>query len=390
MNKYIIFGCISIFSLFNVQCSFLDEKPIDRLVVDNFYTSQKDAQAAVDATYQQLNSIYSRCMYMLCDLTCDGMKNGLGMPNAFLQNLEFLRHTPENTFIRDMWQNNYSGIMKANAAINNIPSVTMNPDLQKRFIAEAKFLRALYYFNLVRFFGDVPLVTQLETIDDAMGPRVAKEQIYEQILSDLTDAESALPYPSEYGTTDIGRATKGAAKILAGKVYLTKGDYSKAKEKLAEVVEQEGAYGYGLHVEYGDNWNLDTEAGKEAVFYIEYKADPLPHNDEMSLTGPKYSLPEPIGVSGSNEADIPTMELNNTFKENDKRKAVNLRTHYTNPVNGKELISSIPLFGKYWQDGLTAIKFCEINMHIIRYSDALLMYAEALNEIGESEKLIKF
>ena len=94
---------------------------------------------------------------MLCDLTCDGMKNGLGMPNAFLQNLEFLRHTPENTFIRDMWKNNYMGVMKANAAINNIPSITMNPDLQKRFIAEAKFLRALYYFNLVRFFGDVPL-----------------------------------------------------------------------------------------------------------------------------------------------------------------------------------------------------------------------------------------
>ena len=58
-------------------------------------------------------------------------------------------------------------------------------------------------------------------------------------------------------------------------------------------------------MEYGDNWNLDTEAGKEAVFYIEYKADPLPHNDEMSLTGPKYSLPEPIGVSGSNEGIFP-------------------------------------------------------------------------------------
>lgn len=161
MKKVIMFSCIFMFSLFNIQCSFLDEKPIDRLVVDNFYSNQKDAQAAVDATYQQLHSIYNRHMYMLCDLTCDGMKNGLGMPNAFLQNLEFLRHTPENTFIRDMWQNNYMGIMKANAAVNNIPSVTMNPDLQKRFIAEAKFLRALYYFNLVRFFGDVPLVTQL-------------------------------------------------------------------------------------------------------------------------------------------------------------------------------------------------------------------------------------
>lgn len=386
MKKNIILGCISIFALLNTHCSFLDEKPIDRLVVNNFYTSQKDAQAAVDAAYQQLNSIYNRCMYMLCDLTTDGMKNGLGMPNSFLQNLEFLRHTPENTFIRDMWQNNYAGIMKANAAINNIPSITMNPDIQKRLIGEAHFLRALYYFNLVRFFGDVPLITQLETIDDAMGPRVAKEQIYEQIISDLTEAENILPHSSEYGTADIGRATKGAAKILAGKVYLTKGDFSKAKDKLAEVVEQEGTYGYGLHANYGDNWNLDTEAGKEAVFYMEYKSDPFPNNGEMSMIGPKYSLPESVGVSGSNEADIPTMELNNAFKENDTRKAVNMRTHYTNPLNGKELTSSIPLFGKYWQEGITAIKFCEINMHIIRYSDALLMYAEALNEVGESVK----
>lgn len=104
------------------------------------------------------------------------------------------------------------------------------------------------------------------------------------------------------------------------------------------------------------------------------------------MIGPKYSIPEPVGVNGSNEADIPTIELNDKYNENDKRKAVNLRTHYTNPQNGKELISSIPLFGKYWQEGITAIKFCEINMHIIRYSDALLMYAEALNEIGESAK----
>ena len=88
---------------------------------------------------------------MLCDLTCDGMKNGLGMPNAFLQNLEFLRHTPENTFIRDMWQNNYSGIMKANAAINNIPSVTMNPDLQKRFIA-SKILTCSLLFQFSPLF----------------------------------------------------------------------------------------------------------------------------------------------------------------------------------------------------------------------------------------------
>jgi tetratricopeptide (TPR) repeat protein len=285
-----------------------------------------------------------------------------------------------------MWQCNYEGIMKANAAINNIPSIKMNGTTQKRLIAEAEFLRALYYFNLVRFFGDVPLVTKLESINDALGPRIPKDQIYAQIISDLTDAENVLPYPSEYNTTELGRATKGAAKILLGKVYLTMGDFSKAKDKLSEVVENESAYGYGLHSNYSDNWNLETETGKESVLYIEYKPDPLPHNDEMSMNGPKYSINGSVGVNGSNEADIPTMELNNSYKENDSRKVGNLRTHYTNPTTGKELISIIPLFGKYWQDGITAIKFCEINMHIIRYADALLMYAEALNEVGESSK----
>ena len=174
-------------------CSFLDENPIDRLVTDNFYTNEKDAKAAVDAVYQQLNSLHNRNMYLLCDLPTDVMKNGLGMPNANLQDLEFLRHTSENTFIRDMWNNLYSGIMRANAAINNIPPIVMNEDLKNRLIGEAKFLRALYYFDAVRFWGDVPLVLNLETIDDAMGPRISKEEVYEQIILDLSDAAKVLP-----------------------------------------------------------------------------------------------------------------------------------------------------------------------------------------------------
>ena len=90
-------------------CSFLDENPIDRLVTDNFYTNEKDAKAAVDAVYQQLNSLHNRNMYLLCDLPTDVMKNGLGMPNANLQDLEFLRHTSENTFIRDMYHEGKCG-----------------------------------------------------------------------------------------------------------------------------------------------------------------------------------------------------------------------------------------------------------------------------------------
>jgi len=268
-----------------------------------------------------------------------------------------------------MWDNNYAGIMKANAAINNIPSITMNADMQQRLICEAKFLRALYYFNLVRFFGDVPLIVRLESINDAMIPRTPIDQVYAQIIEDLQDAKKALPLRSAYKQTEEGRATKGAAKILLGKVYLTQGNFAAAKDKLAEVVTNEADYGYGLHADYAANWDTETETGIEAVFYIEYKKPPMRHNGEMALAGPKYSIPGgDIGVSGgSNETDIPTQELYDSFNEKDKRRYVNVRYDFYSFVENDYVLSSIPLFGKYWVDKLSATNQCDVNMHIIRY-----------------------
>lgn len=366
--------------------SFLDENPNDRLVTKNFYKSSGDAQASVDAVYNVLYSIYHRNIFLLCDLPTDGMKNGLGMPNPYLQDLEFLRHNSENTFIRDMWKDNYDGIMRANEAINNIPLINMEQEIKDRLIGEAKFLRALYYFNLVRFWGDVPLILKLDNIEDAKGKRVPKDEIYNQIISDLKDAVSVLPL--RYDTANEGRATQGAAKILLGKVYLTNGEYEQANQVLRNIIEHENEYGYGLQEDYAANWNPATEAGKEAVFYIEFKPQPLEHNSEMGMIAPKYSIPEYVGVAGSNEADIPTIELYNAYGKGDKRRGVNFRTEYTNPVNGHKITSSIPLFSKYYQKGILSDTQCEINIHIIRYSDALLSYAEALNEVGKTTQAI--
>ena len=370
------------------SCSFLDENPVDRLVVDNFYTSEKDAQAAVDATYQQLNSLYNRLMYMMAELPTDMMKNGLGMPNANLQDLEFLRFNSQNTFVKDMWKNCYAGISRANTAIAKIPEIKMNESKKNRLIAEARTLRALYYFNLVRFFGDVPLILDLKTVEDSKGPRDSKELIYDQIIEDLTFAEEHLPLRSEYSASDEGRINKGAAKILFGKVYLTKGDFQKAKDKLAEVVEHESEYGFGLHKDYHANWLRDTEAGIEAVLYIEYKEPPFQHNGEMALAGPKYSIPGSLGISALNEADIPTQELYDQFDNRDLRKKTNFKTEFAHLKTGEILKSSIPLSGKFWVEGLETGDRCDVNMHIIRYADAILMYAEALNEVGESTKAL--
>ena len=125
--------------------SFLEENPTDRYVTDNFYSGKNDAEAAVAAIYQNLYGIYTRYIFLLNALPTDDEKNGLGMPNQYLQNLEFLRFTSENQFTRQMWQRNYDGISRANTAIIHIPEINMDETLRNRLVGEAKFLRAVLF-----------------------------------------------------------------------------------------------------------------------------------------------------------------------------------------------------------------------------------------------------
>lgn len=389
MKKTIIIfiTLIAVNGIFYSCSEFLEENPTDRFVEGNFYSDQYDAKAAVAAVYQALYNIYSRHMFLLNELPADDEKNGLGMPNQYLQNLEFLRHTSENQFVREMWQRNYVGVARANTAINNIPGITMEESLKNRLIGEASFLRALFYFNLVRFWGDVPLVTVLESVEDALGPRTPKEQVYQQIITDLTFAENNLPV--SYPTSETGRVTKGAAKILLGKVYLTMQEFQNSVSKLQEVVENEGTYGYGLHENFGDNWEKETENSIEMVLSIEYMDPPGTGNGAMVLQGPKYSLPGGFGVLGlsnANEADIPTMDLYSWFLDEDERKDETLKTDFISLKDGSVHVSSIPIFVKYWEENEPVANQSDANIHIIRYSDALLMYAEALNETGQTVK----
>jgi starch-binding outer membrane protein, SusD/RagB family len=386
--KKIIYIIIVLFTFSGIQysCSdFLEEMPTDRYVVDNFYSGQSDAEAAVAAIYQQLYSIYGRLMFLVSDLPSDDHKNGLGMPNQFLQNLEFLRHTTENTFVRQMWQNNYSGISRANTAIANIPRITMDENSKTWLIAEARFMRGLFYFNLVRFFGDVPLIMNLETIDDAYTPRTPKAEVYQQIIDDLTFAGNNLPV--SWPSSGTGRVTEGAAKILLGKVYLTMHDFPSSVSILGDVISNESTYGYGLQEDFKANWNPETKYGNEHVFSVVYTGPPGAGNGAMQLQGPKYSIPnsfEPLGLANSNEADIPTMDLYTQFSDEDQRKDGTFRTEFISLIDGSVHVSSIPIFVKYWQENLRIPTQAAVDIFVLRYSDALLMYAEALNETGQT------
>ncbi|WP_057936586.1 RagB/SusD family nutrient uptake outer membrane protein [Algoriphagus resistens] len=383
--KYILPVAV-ILSLTSCMDEFLKESPDDRFVITNFYSSQSDAEAAVAAVYEKLYALYERNMFILNELPADTEKNGLGMPNQYLQNLEFLRHTSENQFTREMWLQCYSGIARANTAIINIPGIEMDEQVRARLVGEAKFLRALYYFNLVRFYGDVPMILKLESVEDALGPRTPVAEVYQQIIKDLTDAEGSLP--ATYNENNTGRASKGAAKILLGKVYLTMHEYAKSVEKLAEVINNEGEYGYGLHENFSDNWNPATENGKEMVFSIEFMDPPGNGNGAMVLQGPKYSLPGGFAVLGlvnSNEADIPTRDLYDRYTDDDERKDGTFRTDFVSLIDGSVHTSTIPIYTKYWEENESNPNNSDANMHVIRYADAILMYAEALNEVGQAE-----
>jgi tetratricopeptide (TPR) repeat protein len=374
--------------LFQSCSTFLEENPVDRFTTLNFYSDQNDAEAAVTAIYERLYAIYTRNMYLMSDLPADDLKNGIAMGNSSLQDLEYLRQTSQNQFCETMWQLNYDGIARANTAIQQIPGINMDEILRNRLIGEARFLRALYYFNLVRFFGDIPLILKIESLADALVPRTPKDQVYQQIIEDLTFAENNLP--ATYPTSETGRATKGAAKILLGKVYLTNRDYQKSASKLQEVIENESAYGYGLHDNFGSNWEDATENGKEMVLSIEFMDPPGRSNSAaMVQQGPRYALKggfAVLGLSKCNEADIPTIDLYKQYLNEDERKAETLRTEFISLKDGSVHIAAYPIFVKYWEENEPNTETVGTNFFIIRYADAILMYAEALNEIGQTTK----
>ena len=352
--------------------SLLTENPEHILVTENFYATEGDALAAVTAVYNQLY-MYERVMQLVVDLPTDDYKNGQGMNNPFLQDLEFGRLAPENQFVATAWEAHYDGVNRANAAITRLPDVRMDEALKAQLLGEAKFLRGLFYFNLVRLFGDVPLVLQdTRNLGDLNVGRESAEAVYQQVVTDLSEAAAALPDQAR----QTGRASAGAARALLAKVHLTRGEWPQAVGLLTDLVDNRGAYGYDLLDSYRDNWLQGSEDGPESVFSVQFMQAPGNGNVLMRSSAPRNRVPGIVGW----EADIPTQDLYDAFPEGDERRAATLYTSYEQ--DGQVYDFGMPLFYKYFDPTtVNATDQSNANVHILRYADVLLMYAEALNEV---------
>jgi starch-binding outer membrane protein, SusD/RagB family len=376
------------------------EPTIPLTTVDNYYKNEVEAINGVNATYTPLSAIYNGAAWHLGDIMSDdtdlgGGGGGDGLETAELDNFNV---TSFNPIINTIWAQCYFGVLRANLVIERVPLVpVMNETIRKRSIGEGHFLRALYYYHLVRTFGDVPLYTNVITAEEATTiTRSPRQLVYDQIIADLKQAETLLPNTNS--TANKGRATAGTAKGLLAAVYLTLGDKPNAASKAKEVIDNKALYGYDLWANYGDNFKLENENGKESLFEVQYRSGGGQWSDFGA--GQKLNTffaprSQNIVQSAGYGWNVPTKDFADSYQRTgaaystitDNRRASSMWVPgdrydtYTQPA---QLIGSplglnikkyfIPIANTLGDNGGWT---CALNVPIMRYSEVLLIYAEA-------------
>ncbi|HBE41762.1 MAG TPA: RagB/SusD family nutrient uptake outer membrane protein [Bacteroidales bacterium] len=361
--------------------SFLDLAPISNSSVQTFYTNEGDFTNAIYGAYSTLrsNGAYSDYYQLVGELRSDNTEMGSTASDRFyFFNLQEFNDQVTNVINENIWNKSYQGILRVNEILDRIDKLTASEAFKGRITGEAKFLRAIFYFNLVRVFGDVPLVTSvLKTIEEAYeAGRTEKSEVYTQIINDLLDAENKLPLQVK---GEEGRATKGAASALLGKVYLTIRDFNNAKIKLTDVINSNQ---YQLLTNYADLWKIANKNHKESIFDVQFKKSAgTGTGSNFCERYTPYLYPYLNYYSTGGGFNIPTVDLIAAYEPNDLRKDASLRESYVdksgNTVTGLQGRFCIKFF-----DNPVQSQGSDDNWPVLRYADVLLMCAEALNEIA--------
>ncbi|GAB4038365.1 RagB/SusD family nutrient uptake outer membrane protein [Spirosoma jeollabukense] len=388
-----IFCLVSLASMLTMSCqkTFIELNPISTVSVEAVYKTDKDFQDAVVGVYSMLRNQYQD-FWIFGDLRADDSWHALGN-DAFLVSVDKFNMNSDAALMISTWRNYYSAINRANLILSKIETAdaALVPN-KDRHIAEAKFLRAFAYFDLVRIFGDVPLnLTPITIAEGYTKAREKVDKIYDDvIIKDLLTAEAVLPV--KYTGADVGRATKGAAKAILGRVYMTRKDFVKAEAKLQEVT----TLGYALLPNYKDLFDYTKdEHHSEYIFDIEYQDGNLGAGSGFSnkfLPKSANSLAETFyGIKGgAGEQNSPTLALFDSFDPADPRRDVTVAKGYTDNNGVFQGFLQIATFTKKYLAITNTLNDSKVNWKVIRYADVLLMYAEALNENGKTDAALTY
>ncbi len=377
----------------------LDEPTYAKTTSKNFYKTQSQVEEALTGAYLQLRTTwneYALNFYFVGDCsTDDALKGSSDGDRAEVMELQNFTVYTTNGEVGRRWEILYRLINRCNEVIAYAPTATGDKTLLKRYENEAKALRAFGYYSLVTTFGGVPLLTQPMTPTEILKvPRASKEDIYAQIIQDLTDA-SELPAKKEYSEAEQYHATRGFAKTMLAKTYMFLGDYVNAEKVLHDIVEVDGDY--ALLPDYGMNWRKEYENSSESVFELPNKIQ-----DKSIATGTNvphfFTSRDVTGYQGYG-FHVPTTDLFNAFDKDDPRQTyVFTRTgdRYIGDAQPQDNHQSATGFHDYKMTVPAADKqgydvwMISYNIRMIRYADVLLLYAEALNENGKPQEALHY
>lgn len=389
MRRIYIF-CMLVFGS-TTSCDFLEENPESVINSATFYKTESDAIAATNAIYDYLtvgtDPIFGRSFggvffndyWVLKDLLSDNVRE-TGASQEY-RTLDEFTFTAENERIELYWQDIYQTINAANVVIDRVPSIDMDAIRRDHLVAEARFIRAMMYFEAVRFFGDVPLILhEVLSVADGAIARTSSDQVYEAIVQDLEwsrdNVSSTFP-----GRVGMGRATPMACTALLSKVYLEMGEYELAAEEAATVINSNQ---HPLFDDFADLWELENAHSGEIIFAVNYsgtQSEGFKPNQYLVRLLPPNLNEKGEGPQNAFGWEVPTDDLYNSFDPQDRRFDQTFITSFT--YSNGTTVTFAPHIGKFWdQEDEPLGNNTDMDVIYLRTADIMLVYAEALNEIN--------
>lgn len=416
---------------------FLTEEVRGQQNLDTYFTTADECEAYITGCYQDITCggwWNINTVWLLSEMCSDDawMGNTTQSQSDYISLAHYQGNGASNGPISNFWQYRYKGILRCNVAIDRISNAELeDKELQARLVAEARFLRGYFYFELARNFGGVPLITEFKMPEEIQGiTRASLENTYKFIEEDLIAAAEVLPKRSEYADADMGRATSGAALGLLGKVYLYQEKWTEARDVLQKLIPESGYTGedaqtteYDLLPNFGDVWDKDFDNSVESLFEVqyEYHATLAVGGSLSTLTGAR-SCGAALGDGWA--WCQPTANLEAAYSEDDERREWTIiktgcteikgetEENFTKILNDNKEISvyddcvekynlpanSLVIDPSGHKSGRIIRKYylplndrpevyntdkSPLNHRILRYADVLLMYAEACNELSD-------
>ena len=400
--KKTIFGIALLAGALTLSGCDLDETTYGQTTSKNYYKTQSEILSALTGAYLQLRTTwneYALNFYFVGDCSTDDALKGGGSDGDRAEVMELSNFTTNSTNgeVGRRWKILYRLINRCNEVIKYAPNAQGDATTLARYANEAKALRAFGYYELVTTFGGVPLLTEPMAPSQVLAtPRASADEVWTQIISDCTDAE-ALPAKGQYSADEQYHVTRGFAKAMLAKTYMFRQDYANAEKVLHEIIEVD--HDYALLPDYGLNWTPAYENSSESVFEIPNKMDP---NNRTLATGtnvPHYFTSRTDAQYQGYGFHVPTKDLHDAFDVDDPRQTyvfTQTGDHYIGDAFDQDNSQSATGYNDYKMTVPQVEKegydvwMIPYNIRIIRYSDLLLLYAEALNENGKSSEALTY